>query len=176
MANPQGSQYGQLRPRAVIRPARRVRTQEMELDALLNRLNVQAPEPIAPTGSAAETEDLVEKARQLFAGELTQTLEEMSSKYAAKGITITMDAQPFLNGGREMKIEMSFGPHSCQLIGTITQDAIAFQEIRRSPCVNGELMSGPRLRLRALTKQVFRDFICERLTVLIRTASRQRGT
>ena len=58
--------------------------------------------------------------------------------------------------------------------GTVTTEAIAFHETRYAPDLHGELLSGPMLRLRGLDAGVFRKFICERLTILLRGAMRRR--
>ena len=84
-----------------------------------------------------------------------------------------MDASNFLQGGREISFEFGIGKHRVKLQGTVTNEAIAFHETRYSPNVRGELMSGPMLRTRNLDAQPFREFVCERLPVLLRQAMRR---
>jgi len=112
--------------------------------------------------------------RQLTINELIPTFVELVEKYSKSGISLQMDASNFLEGGREMRFEFGIGEHRSQLLGTVTTEAIAFHETRYSPEVHGEFISGPMLRLRHLDAKVFRDFICERLTVLLRDATRRR--
>ncbi len=73
-----------------------------------------------------------------------------------------------------MRFEFGIGECRTQLHGTVTTEAIAFHETRYNPDVQGELLSGPMLRLRALDGDVFRSFVCERLTILLRDATRRR--
>ena len=84
-----------------------------------------------------------------------------------------MDASNFLQGGREIKFEFGIRDHRLQLHGIVTSEAIAFHETRHGPDVQGELVSGPMLRLRGLDGSVFREFVCERLTYVLRAATRR---
>ncbi len=99
---------------------------------------------------------------------------ELMEKYSTSGISMHMDASNFLQGGREISFEFGLGEYRAHLLGTVTTEAIAFHETRYNPEVQGELVSGPMLRLRNLTGETFRNFICERLTTLLRYAMRRR--
>jgi len=117
--------------------------------------------------------DPIQELRELTINELVPIFVELVEKYAQSGINMQMDASSLLEGGREIKLEFGVGGHRMQLQGTVTTEAIAFHETRHSPGVQGELISGPMLRLRGLTGEIFRDFVCERLTVLLRAAIRR---
>jgi hypothetical protein len=61
-----------------------------------------------------------------------------------------------------------------QLQGTVTSDAIAFHEVRHAPDIEGQLVAGPMLRLKNLNAETFREFVCGRLTVLLRHVAGRR--
>lgn len=140
---------------------------ETELDSLLEGLKSQ--KRISPDGKHV---DPLDKIREITIQELVPTFVELVEKYSDSGISMQMDASSFLEGGREIKFEFGINGHRISMIGTVTTEAIAFHETRYSPNVDGELLSGPMLRLRGLNSEVFRQFICERLTTLIRDAMR----
>lgn len=117
--------------------------------------------------------DPIQELRELTINELVPVFVELVEKYSQSGINMQMDASSFLEGGREIRLEFGIGGHRMQLQGTVTAEAIAFHETRHSPGVQGELISGPMLRLRGLTGDIFRDFVCERLTLLLRAAMRR---
>lgn len=144
------------------------RVPENELDALL--AVVKRPD----TRSVAQPQDRVEMLRGLMTSELLPIFAELVDKYTPSGIEMDMDVSEFLDGGREIRFEFKLGEFRSQLVGTVTSEKIAFNEIRYSPQVRGELVSGPMLSVRLLSGQAFRDFICERLTILLRTAMRGR--
>lgn len=141
---------------------------EDELDGLIHRLKERQH-----VDGTAVTADPIESLREMTLRELIPIFVELAEKYSKSSISLQMDASNFLQGGREMWFEFGIGEYRVQLIGTVTSEAIAFQETRFSPEVNGELISGPMLRLRQLTGDGFRDFICERLCVLLRSAIRR---
>jgi hypothetical protein len=60
------------------------------------------------------------------------------------------------------------------LQGTVTSDAVAFHEVRYAPDIHGQLVAGPMIRLKHLNGKTFRDFVCERVAILLRDASRRR--
>ncbi len=141
---------------------------EDELDGLISRLKERQS-----GDDTAVTPDPIEALREMTLRELIPIFVELVEKYSKSGISLQMDASNFLQGGREMWFEFGIGEYRVQLIGTVTNEAIAFQETRFSPETRGELISGPMLRLRRLTGDGFRDFICERLCVLLRSAMRR---
>ena len=149
------------------------RNPEQELDLLI--LNIkdrwqQAPvvEPRVPPP------DRMQQLRYLVTNELGLVFSVLAEKYASSGISMQMDASNFLQGGREVKLEFAIGEYRTQMHGTVTSEAIAFQETRHTPEMRGELMSGPMLRTRGLTAETFRNFVCERLAILLRSALRRR--
>lgn len=146
-------------------------SQEEELKSLLEKFEQQKAESRQPDGAARV--DPIAKLRQQTITELIPVFVELVEKYGPTGISMQMDASIFLQGGREISFDFAIEEYRMQLLGTVTAEAIAFQETRYSPDVHGELVSGPMLRVRGLTKEVFRSFVCGRLSVLLRTAVRR---
>ncbi len=143
---------------------------EGDVDALLTQLDKQSAEP----KETPPPPDRVEILRGNVVTEFIPIFVALTEKYAAKGINMEMDASNLLQGGREISFKFELGAFKSELHGTVTSDAVAFQETRYSPDVAGELASGPMMRLRTLDSDVFRDFVCQRLAILIRTALRRK--
>lgn len=150
-------------------PAKRPPSIEQELDVLLDQL--EKGERSEKQDGAPEP-DLVQDLREFLMNEMIPIFAELREKYAATGMALSMDAAAFLEGGREIGFEFELKGHRLQLLGTVTSDSIAFCETRYAPHLRGELVSGPMLRIRQLTPQSFRDFICEHLSVLVRSVAR----
>ena len=125
------------------------------------------------TSGGSEKKDSIQVLREMTINLLIPVFVELVEKYSSAGISMQMDASSFLEGGREIKFEFGLKDYRMQLHGTVTTEAIAFHETRHSPDVQGELVSGPMLRLRGLDGEVFRDFVCERLAILIRSSVRR---
>lgn len=141
---------------------------EDDLDIMLN--TYQERERKALESGPPKEPDKIEVLRMLLKTELIGVFVALMEKYSKTGISMDMDASNFLEGGREIRFEFGVGECRTQLIGTVTEEAIAFHEVRHNPQVRGELISGPMLRLRNLDATTFREFICERLNVLLRDA------
>ena len=150
------------------------RNVEGELDSLIAIMKKRERERTAET--APDKPDPIQVLRELTRSELVSIFVGLMEKYSAAGISMEMDASNFLEGGREIKFEFGLGEYRTHLHGTVTTEAIAFHETRYAPDVRGELVSGPMLRLRHLDGQVFREFLCERLTILLRSAIRRPVT
>ena len=150
-------------------------TREGELDSLISvyeqRVREERERALAERESQA---DPVEKLRSLMDKELIPAFGELGKKYRAAGFTMKLDASTFLAGERELMIELGFKDHRSELCGVVTREAIAFSEIRRVGDTGGEISGGPSLRLRSLTTSTFREFVCERLGLLMRAAMRGR--
>lgn len=144
---------------------------EQELDALVKTLQERE---CAAKGSTVPKQDPIHVLRELTINELVPVFVELVEKYSQAGISLQMDASNFLEGGRELRFEFGIDEHRIQLLGTVTTEAIAFHETRFSPDVQGELLSGPMLRLRGLNGEVFRSFICQRLSIMLRAVMRKR--
>jgi len=145
---------------------------EEELDKLLANLKEAQEKP--PPPKEEPKVDPLQQLRELTLNELIPIFVELVEKYSKSGVSMQMDASDLLQGGREIRLDFGVGDHRVQLLGTATSEAIAFHETRFNPEVHGELVSGPMLRLRNLSGEIFRDFICTRLTVLIRASLRKR--
>lgn len=144
---------------------------ESEVDTLLSRLQEQqnqannTPEP---------QRDRLDLFRDALKGQFGDIFHELEEKYAPSGIAMSMDASDLLAGGRSINFEFVLGEWRLQLTGTATSDAIAFEEIRHTPVIQGEIASGPRVSLRTLDAKRFREFVCERLAQLVRAAMKKR--
>jgi len=147
-------------------------TQESELDALVHELKDR--DESAPGGSNGQPTNPIQRVRDIMVSELMPAFIELVEKYSRTGVKMEMDASDLLSGGREVSFAFSLGEHQLCLYGTVTTEAIAFHEVRRAPDVHGELASGPMLRLRGLGSTTFREFICERLCVLMRAVMKHR--
>ncbi len=117
--------------------------------------------------------DPIEKLRTQMMAELIPTFNAVAVKYAPAGFSMKLDAMDFLAGQRELRIDLVFGEARQELIGTVTPEFIAFQEVHYEADVTGQIRSGPSIRLRTLTADGFRDFLCERLAMMVRTALRR---
>ena len=151
-------------------PEKPAQSSESELDKLVHLFEQRAKR----SGQASESEkpDPIQTVRELMLREFIPIFVELKEKYGARGISTDMDASNLLEGGREVRFEFGFGEYRTRLLGTVTDEAIAFHETRHAPDVSGELVSGPMLRLRNLDGKLFREFVCERLSLLLRTALR----
>jgi len=153
-------------------PARNAPQVENELEDLLRQFEDFRQR------AAAESEppkpDRIELLRTQMREELIPIFQSLARKYQPQGVNMRLDAAPFLNGGRELTIEFELTDWRATLRGTVTAEAIAFHERRTGPKVSGELTSGPALPLRQLTAESFREFICNRLSILVRNAMRYR--
>ena len=146
-------------------------TREGELDSLISVYAQRVREERIRASAERESQaDPVKKLRTLMDKELIPAFEELGKKYEQTGFTMKLDASTFLAGERELMIELSFRDHRSELCGVVTREAIAFSEIRRVGNTGGEISSGPSLRLRSLTTSTFREFLCERLGLLMRAA------
>lgn len=145
---------------------------ETKLDTLLNRYKKRTSEaePVQPTHAPS---DPVENLRERFRTELIPVFQQLADKYASRSIVLHMDVGLFLSGGYELLIDIQFENHGVRLLGTVLPDRIAFQETRYTNNVGPAMTSGPTLRTRGLSGQKFREFICERIGELVRTALRQ---
>lgn len=172
LSQPSGSSGYKALVARTIPPARSAKSVEDELDALLTVWHNRERENSAPTETGKP--DPIEALRELTRTDFITVFIDLMEKYSEVGISMEMDASNFLEGGREIKFEFGFGEHRVKLLGTVTTEAIAFHETRYTPDIRGELASGPMLRLRNLDSRAFRDFLCERLAVLLRAVMRQQ--
>ncbi|MBI1825338.1 MAG: hypothetical protein HY287_13720 [Planctomycetes bacterium] len=148
------------------------RSAENDLDALLNSYRQKSAEPGA--GEAAMVQDPIQALREQIIRDLIPCFLELVEKYCRSGVQLQMDASNLLDGGRELKFEFSLGDYRSELQGTVTTDVIAFHEVRSAPDIHGQLLAGPMLRLKQLSPKTFREFVCERLALLLKQASRRK--
>lgn len=154
------------------RHAPRPQTSEAQLDTLL--ATIQERDRKAREAASQPVVDPIQTLRELVVQQLIPVFVELVEKYSEHGISMQMDASNLLEGGRELAFEFGLAGCRMQLQGTVTQDSIAFHEVRHSTEVQGQLMAGPMLRMRHLDANTFREFICDRLTMLLRFAGRRK--
>jgi hypothetical protein len=152
-------------------PARRD-TPEAKLDALLKRYNARQA---ARAGHAfANSDDPVDQLRERFRHEFIPIFQEVADKYGPHGIDIYLDVEQFFAGGNEIIIDIAFERVGVRLLGTVLSRRIAFHEMRYANNIGPAVASGPTLRTRTLTPKQFREFLCERITELVRAVLHQQ--
>jgi hypothetical protein len=146
---------------------------EENLDVLLALHQQRAEAPQARTEDPRKA--AVQAMRDLMRVELIPIFENLRGKYEAAGVSMEMDAENFVNGGNTLLIEAEFDTYALRMEGTVTPEGMAFQEVRYSNNNQGALTTGPMLRSRRLTGETFREFVCGRITELVRSAMRRRA-
>ena len=96
----------------------------------------------AAAEARAAKPDPVGRLREQMTTELIPVFEELAGKYAAAGIQMSFDPSNLLRGGREVHIELSMDTNRTELHGIVTNEAIAFNEVRYSKNLRGELAGG----------------------------------
>lgn len=144
----------------------------MDLDALIS---VYEDRKQRTSQAPGERQDPVDRLRVQMMSELIPTFNAIASKYAPAGFALKFDVMGFLAGQRDLRIDITFGGSRVELQGTITSEMIAFNEVHYEGDVAGQICSGASLRLRTLTADLFREFLCDRLAVMVRAALRRTG-
>ncbi len=171
-SQPQASNYQRLVERFRV-PDRPKACPESELDNILSVVKQREAEKSSQQHKK-EKPDAIQQLRHLLLHELIPVFVELMEKYKASGISMDMDASNFLEGGREIRFCFGYGEYRMDLLGTVTSEAIAFHETQYTPDVHGQLVSGPMLRLRRLDSGAFRDFVCNRISSLLKASLRRR--
>jgi hypothetical protein len=145
---------------------------EQQLDALLQAQ--QRRSGAAEDGPAQEALSPLDQLRRQMREQLLPVFNELRGKYEPSGILMAIDADDFLAGGVQLAIEVRYDIHGMRLEGTATPSGIAFHETRFSDNIPGVVTTGPMLSARNLSGQTFREFICDRIGQLVRSALRRR--
>ena len=148
------------------------KTAEGELDRMVAVIE-ERRRKAAKKESTKPKADPLQHLREQMVREFVPVFVELVEKYSEAGVAMHMDASNLLEGGREINFEFGLGEYRTQLQGTVTTDSIAFHEVRFAPDVRGQIVAGPMLRLKGLSVKAFREFVCGRLTVLLRQSSRR---
>ena len=148
------------------------RSVEEQLDALLHA-EKDRQERLQDSSTEAKASALDEMRRQMRE-QLLSVFDDLRTKYEPSGILMEIDADDFLSGGVKLTIEVQYDLHGMRLEGTATSSGIAFHETRFSDSVAGVVTTGPMLGARTLSGQTFREFMCERVGQLVRSAMRRR--
>lgn len=148
---------------------------ELRLDAILDA-QANRSDPAVGTTNAANAVSRLERTRQHFADVLLPIAKALTDKYAEKGVKLEVDAQAFLDGGRELTIVIEYNKTGLRLEGTVTPTVIAFRQTRYTEFDRAGLTaSGTTLRSRDLTDTKFKDFLCERIVALVSAAVGKRA-
>lgn len=144
---------------------------EDELDALLDKVEDKK----AKQGLDFEEHqpDTVEVFRSLMRQVYIPVFETVRGKYAAKGLSMELDADEFLGGGSALRLKFAYGELTMELDGTVMRGGVAFYIIHGVGQNKGAVVSGPMLRIRNLSADEFRHFLVEHLSQLIKDALRQ---
>ena len=140
---------------------------EEQLDSLLLEHGRQRQEADAPD-RPEPPKSPIDVFRDRFSQQLIPLAEAVAERYREKGIGVTMDASDLLGGGRDVKIEITFGNNRTVLEGTVLAEAMAFNETRYISARGGMVMGGPMLRGRRLTNDGFVEFLYDRIIALVR--------
>lgn len=144
---------------------------EAELDALLAK--VEEKRQAKPHEQVEEPPDVIEIFRNRLRQVYRPVFQELHQKYAAKGLTLEMDADEFLGGGTALRFHFTYGDLAMELDGTVMRGGVAFYIVRSVGQTQGAVVSGPLLRIRNLSPDDFRRFIVDHLSQLIRDALRR---
>ena len=141
---------------------------EAKLDTLLEQHARKLREEELRKENNARKQDPMEDIRELFETELMPAFDNLREKYRANDISLELDALKLLQGGREIVIDIEYAGVGMRFDGTVMSNVIAFQLTRySSQDPAGITASGPTLRVRGLTANRFRDFICQRIAALV---------
>ncbi len=167
------SSYKSLVKKRAVAPQQE-KSAEEKLDSLLNVHQQRSGQDQAQDTSGNDQPTRLDVFRSKLREELIPVFEEIKEKYGGQGIALDMDASDFLEGGRRLLIEFRMKSYSVQLDGTVMENGIAFNEIRSTGPIAGAICSGPMLRIRELTPDKFREFICGRIALMVRSILRQK--
>ena len=143
---------------------------EDELDALLVKVEEKRARKQVEPAEQPEAIDLFRaRMRQMY----MPVFEDLCTKYRAKGVHITMDADELLGGGSTLRFRFCYGDLSLDLDGTVMRGGVAFYLIRSTGATQGAVVSGPMLRIRNLSADEFRSFVVEHIRILVKDALRQ---
>lgn len=143
---------------------------EEQLDGILELREKRQAQSDAPRIDPKQA--AIEAFRQRMRDELIPVFEDLKEKYEATGIAMAMDASDLLAGGVNLVIEVTYEAYGMRMEGTVMPEGVAFHEARYSNRVRGVLTTGPMLRTRSLTRERFREFLCDRISQLVRSAVR----
>jgi len=141
-----------------------------KLDALLAK-HTERERVAQESPAVGKEQSPIEEMRQRFAEKLIPLTESIAECYRPKGISVSLDASDFLQGGRGVRIDITFGDHRLVLDGTALPEAIAFNETRQIRNRGGTVSGGPMLRGARLTEDGFAKFLYDRIISLVREAT-----
>jgi len=141
-----------------------------KLDALLAK-HTERERVAQESDCLTEQISPIDEMRRRFAEKLIPLAESIAECYRPKGISVLLDASDFLQGGRGVRIEITFGDHRMVLEGTALPEAIAFNETRQIRNRGGTVSGGPMLRGSRLSEDGFAKFLYDRIISLVREAT-----
>lgn len=149
---------------------------EAQLDELLNKHETLQRRAAEEAAIKARTPSPLEVLRREMKATLIPGLQDLQAKYAASGFFVLLDAENLLGGGRELTITIEYCGQGIRLEGIATDSIIAFRQTRYGTAdPSGLTGSGPSLRVRGLDAERFREFVCERMASLVKSAMTRKG-
>jgi len=146
---------------------------ESRLDDIFERHEIQSHEQSISVPPPKQMSP-IDALRRLFVDELIPVVNELREKYSPKGLCLQMNAERFLNGKREIVIEIQFDGIGMRYNGTVIDGAIAFSQTRfDDEDRSGLTASGAALRTRGLNADRFRAFLCDRIAHLVQQAGKR---
>lgn len=142
---------------------------ESTLDTLLDTA-IKRENQGNSAGTASPVRAPLDVLRDVFMDELIPVVARVNERYTQKGIEVSMDAADFLNGGRGVLIEIVYKDRALRLEGTITNSALAFNEMSRVADRGGIVTGGPSLRHNQLNAKGFGQFLYGRIISLVKSA------
>lgn len=144
---------------------------ELEIDSLLNEHDRRKAKSAGQPPNKPEPSPL-DQLRDKFREEFVPLVERIASQYGPKGVSVSMNAENFLEGGRIIVIDVAFGGFRIVQEGTVMPDSIAFSEVHHAPNRGETMSAGQTIRGRQLTEEGMSDFILKSAASLIRAANR----
>lgn len=144
---------------------------ETEIDALLSEHDKRKAKATGQPPNKPELSPL-DQLRETFRKVFIPLVETIASQYGPKGVSVSMNADDFLQGGRSIVIDIAFGGYRIVHEGTVLADSIAFSEVRYVPNGGETVAAGQTIRGRQLSEEGLSDFIFKVVASLIRAANR----
>ena len=144
---------------------------ELEIDSLLNEHDRRKAKAAEQSQGNPEPSPL-DLLRDKFREEFVPLVEKIAGQYGPKGVSVSMNAEDFLGGGRTIVIDVAFNGFRTVQKGTVMADSIAFSEVHYVPNLGETMSAGQTIRGRQLTKEGMADFILKSAASLIRAANR----
>lgn len=143
---------------------------EAQLDGLLQ---LRLSRDRADVAGKTTGPDHFEEFRRRMLEDIVPMLEDLAAKYEPHGIILSWSLGQLMVGGRQFTFDIFFAEQRLSLRGAVGRDVVGFEQIRSRGQGPGEMVSGLMLRIKTLTADVMRDFVCGHILSLVRAVMRQ---